>query len=86
MLTIDTLRNQAKSNFNLVTGYIPPNLGWCQSLTYLDGSQNHLIGSIPSSIGDLKRLQTLIFDHNQLTGEPCDTQTKLSNQILPTHN
>ena len=55
-----------------MTGKIPPNLGLCQNLIYLDLSFNKLIGDIPSNIGDLKQLQSLEFRENQLTGKPCD--------------
>lgn len=65
------------SLFNLVAGDIPPNIGYCQNLTYFDVSFNNLHGSIPSSIGDLKELQTLYFYENQLTGKLCDNQTQI---------
>ena len=65
------------SSLNLITGNIPPNIGWCKNLTYLDVGWNNLIGTIPSSIGDLKQLQTLNLVENQLTGKPCNTQTYL---------
>ena len=71
-------QNLTWSSLNLITGNIPPNIGWCQNLTYLDVSYNHLIGGIPSSIGDLKQLQTLYLEENQLTGKPCNTQTYLN--------
>ena len=58
----------------LVTGNVPPNIRWCQNLTYLDFSFNKLIGSIPLCIGDLKQLQTIDFSGNQLTGKLCDNQ------------
>ena len=70
----------------LVTRNINPNIGWCQNLTYFDAGYNNLTGSIPSSIGGLKQLQTLSLEGNQLTGKLCDGQTKLWNQTLLIHN
>ena len=43
-------------------------------------------GSIPSSIGGLKQLQTVYLEGNPLTGKLCDGQTKLLNQALLIHN
>ena len=57
-----------RNSLDLVAGNIPLNLGWCQSLTYLDVSHNKLSGSIPPSIGALKQLQTFYFQANNLTG------------------
>ena len=67
-------QNTISNSLNLLTGIIPPNLGYCQNLTYLDVSFNNLIGDIPSSIGDLKQLQILYLYANQLTGKLSQTQ------------
>ena len=67
-------QNIISNSLNLLTGIIPPNLGYCQNLTYLDVGLNNLIGDIPSSIGDLKQLQTLYLNANQLTGKLSHTK------------
>ena len=76
-------RNRIFDSLNLLTGIIPPNLEYSQNLTYLDVSFNNLIGDIPSSIGDLKQLQTLYLTANQLTGKL--SQNQLLNQALLIH-
>ena len=67
-------QNIISNLLNLLTGIIPPILGYCQNLTYLDVSFNNLIGDIPSSIGDLKQLQTLHLNANQLTSKLSQTE------------
>ena len=61
-------QNIISNSLNLLTWIIPPNLWYCQNLTYLDVSFNNLIGDIPSTVGDLKQLQILHLNANQLTG------------------
>ena len=77
-------QNIISNSLNLFIGIIPPDLGYCQNLTYLDVSSNNLSGDIPSSIGDLRQLQTLYLYANQLTGKL--SQTRLLNQALLLHN
>ena len=75
LILIGMKRNRISNSLNLLTGIIPPNLGYWQNLTYLDVSFNNLIGDIPSSIGDLKQLQILYLTANQLTGKLSQNPT-----------
>ena len=76
-------QNRISNSLNMLTRIILPNLGYCQNLTYIDVSSNNLIGDIPSSIGDLKQLQTLYIGGNQLIGKL--SQNQLLNQASFIH-
>jgi len=59
---------------NKFSGPIPSYLSNCSNLVIVDLSSNILSGPIPKSLGDLKYLQTLFLEENQLTGEPGDQE------------
>lgn len=63
------LTRLALTNVNL-TGVVPTQLGLLTALTYLAVSLNSQISStLPSEIGALERLESLILNTNQLFGE-----------------
>ncbi|XP_062166139.1 receptor kinase-like protein Xa21 [Alnus glutinosa] len=59
---------------NKFSGPIPSYLSNCSNLVIVDFASNILSGPIPKSLGDLKYLQTLSLDGNQLTREPGDQE------------
>lgn len=52
----------------LISGPLPPEIGYLTSLKFLSLSQNFIAGSIPSSLGLLTQLIDLELDGNYLTG------------------
>ncbi|THG03996.1 hypothetical protein TEA_007129 [Camellia sinensis var. sinensis] len=57
-----------------LTGSLSNDILSLSELQYLDLSNNKgLTGTLPSSIGNLNQLTTLIFDNNKLTGSIPDT-------------
>ncbi|KAG6707122.1 hypothetical protein I3842_06G015900 [Carya illinoinensis] len=57
---------------NNLSGRIPSYLSNCSRLSLIDFDLNLLSGPIPGSLGNLKYLQKLALDHNQLIGEHGD--------------
>ena len=55
--------------YNNLSGPIPPYLSNCSNLVKVDFDSNLFSGPIPKSIGDLKFLEELVLERNQLTGE-----------------
>ncbi|XP_028956588.1 MDIS1-interacting receptor like kinase 2-like [Malus domestica] len=51
---------------NLYHSEFPEFISQCRNLTFLDLSQNNLIGKIPPSIGQLRKLQYLDLSYNSL--------------------
>ncbi|KAM2831944.1 hypothetical protein COP1_031938 [Malus domestica] len=51
---------------NLYHSKFPEFISQCRNLTFLDLSQNNLIGKIPPSIGQLRKLQYLDLSYNSL--------------------
>jgi len=49
------------------------------NVLYIDISENQLIGTLPSNLGDLKNLTRLFLDHNQISGNIPPNLGKLSN-------
>ncbi|KAG2700830.1 hypothetical protein I3843_06G014800 [Carya illinoinensis] len=60
--------------FNNLGGRIPSYLSNCSRLSLIDFSSNLLSGPIPESLGNLKYLQFLSLNYNQLTGEHGDQE------------
>ncbi|KAL8547356.1 hypothetical protein ACS0TY_006907 [Phlomoides rotata] len=56
------------SSNHYISGAIPPKLGNLRSLVVLDLSYNSIIGSLPSTLGQLKKLESLILAGNNLEG------------------
>ncbi|KAL4194666.1 hypothetical protein AMTRI_Chr05g69660 [Amborella trichopoda] len=54
---------------NDLSGNIPPNLGNCSNMVFLNLNKNELFGSFPSSLVALERLATLVSANNQFSGE-----------------
>ncbi|XP_059462698.1 LRR receptor-like serine/threonine-protein kinase EFR [Corylus avellana] len=59
---------------NKFSGLIPSLLSNCSKLVVVDFSNNFLSGPIPTSLGNLKHLQKLRLDINQLIGKPEDQE------------
>jgi Leucine rich repeat len=53
---------------NLLTGFIPSELGSLNLVTRFLLQENLISGTIPSTLGNLSQLTTLYLDSNQLTG------------------
>ncbi|XP_019452800.1 PREDICTED: receptor-like protein 2 [Lupinus angustifolius] len=53
---------------NMLTGSIPPQIGYLSSIHTLNISNNHLTGSIPESFSNLKDVESLDISYNRLSG------------------
>ncbi|CAN8260693.1 unnamed protein product [Cochlearia groenlandica] len=64
-------------SFNKLSGRIPEGLSsMCTSLKILDASLNQILGTIPSSLGDLASLVALNLSWNQLQGQIPESLVK----------
>ncbi|KAJ3307373.1 hypothetical protein HDV03_000021 [Kappamyces sp. JEL0829] len=71
------LRELNASN-NMIYGPLSPTIGSLKNLTYLDLTNNHLTGQLPSSLGDLSsNLRMLDVRHNDLVGPIPDAIAKM---------
>ena len=53
---------------NMLTGAIPPQIGYFSSIHTLNLSNNHLNGPIPETFSNLKQVESLDLSHNRLSG------------------
>ncbi|KAK7247215.1 hypothetical protein RIF29_42092 [Crotalaria pallida] len=66
---------------NRLSGEIPKELANITSLTYLNLEANQFSGLVPSQLGSLFNLQTLILSSNNLTGNIPESFAQLQNLI-----
>lgn len=55
---------------NLLSGEIPSGISNFSKLSTLDLTQNSFSGQVPMTLGNLRDLQTLSLQYNQLTNDP----------------
>ncbi|CAI8588385.1 unnamed protein product [Vicia faba] len=54
---------------NMISGQIPPEIGYLVSLILLAMEQNQLEGNIPTTFGNLQNMQVLALNENKLSGD-----------------
>ena len=68
---VEVITNLTMSDCGL-SGTIPTELGFLLDLLSIDFSRNHLVGHIPSSLSNPKRLESLYLEENELKGSLTD--------------
>ncbi|XP_059280633.1 receptor kinase-like protein Xa21 [Lycium ferocissimum] len=64
-----------------INGSIPKGIGNMSGLLMLDFQKNNLMGSIPSEVSKLKKLQGLYLNNNKLQGNILEAVCQLSNLV-----